>query len=312
MGARSIEPARAGGRLPPLNPLRVFETAARHGSFTRAAAELHVTQGAVSQSVRALEEHLGQSLFDRTADGLQLTLESTLYARAIGEALRHIADATANFIGTRHASVVTVRAYTSFLAYWLIPRIPDFQIQHPDVEIRFIAGNDRVHVDHENIDLRVRYGNGRWSGMDSALLLPDELTPVISPKLLAMAGAPYPIDALAPFTRLHSSQRRTDWRDWLKAAKGPDMTPPSDMVVEELSLVYRLAVSGAGVALGNRQYLQEELAGGRLFEPVTPILQREAGYFLSWSSHRPITRAALLFRGWMCQTSASARLAHSK
>jgi LysR family glycine cleavage system transcriptional activator len=304
LGKRSVQPSRTVGRLPPLNPLRVFEAAARHGNFTRAAAELHITQGAVSQSVRVLEDHLGHSLFHRTASGLHLTPEGGVYARTVGAALRHIADATSEFIDSRHIGVVTIRAYTSFLAHWLIPRIPDFHIRHPDVEVRFIAANDRVRVDHENVDLRVRYGHGRWSGTESALLLRDQLVPVISPKLLAMGGAPYPVDLLARFTWLHSSQRRADWRDWLRAADAPDMTPSFDMVVEELSVVYRLAVSGAGVALGNRHYLQEELSSHRLFEPVTPILKREAGYFLLWSSQRPMTGAALLLREWMRQTSA--------
>jgi len=119
-----------------------------------------------------------------------------------------------------------------------------------------------------------------------------------------MSGVPYPVDSLTRFTWLHSSQRRTDWRDWLREADAPDLTPAFDMVVEELSVVYRLAVSGVGVALGNRQYLQEDLASHRLFEPVTPILKREAGYFLLWSSQRPITSAALLLREWLCETSA--------
>lgn len=300
MGRSPDERERAAGRPPPLNPLRAFEAAARHGSFTRAAAELHITQGAVSQSVRALEEHLGHSLFDRTAGGLRLTPESANYAHAISKSFRSISDATANFIASRHTAVVTVRAYTSFLTHWLIPRIPEFQIRNPEIEIRFIAANDRVRVDHENVDLRVRYGHGRWNGMESVLLLRDELIPVISPKLLAAAGAPYPVDALAPFTWLHSSQRRADWQDWVRSADAPHLEPAFDMVVEELSVVYRLAVSGIGVALGNRHYLDEELASGRLFQPVTPVLRRDAGYFLVWPIAPPRSAAALSFMQWIC------------
>ncbi len=292
---------RARVRLPPLNPLRAFEAAARHCSFTLAAAELHVTQGAVSQSVKALEAHLGRALFERSGPGLHLTPDSAAYARAVTDALRAITDATGDFTGGRNRSVVTIRAYTSFLTYWLIPRIPAFHVQYPEIEIRFIAANDRVRVDPATVDLRVRYGRGRWNATESFLLLPDEIAPVISPVLLAPGGAPYGPACLAAFTWLHSSQRRADWQDWLTAAGASDVAPAFDMVVEELSVVYRLATSGLGVALGNRHYLRDELASGRLFEPVAPVLRRDAGYFLVHPSGRPLSGAAEAFKQWLCR-----------
>jgi DNA-binding transcriptional LysR family regulator len=300
---------RTRARLPPLNPLRAFEAAARHCSFTLAAAELHVTQGAVSQSVKALEAHLGRALFDRSGSGLHLTPDSAAYARAVTDAFRAITGATGDFTGGRDRSVVTIRAYTSFLTYWLIPRIPGFQIQYPQIEIRFIAANDRVRVDPASVDLRVRYGHGRWSGTESVLLLPDEITPVISPALLAPGGAPYDPVCLAAFTWLHSSQRRADWQDWLEAAGAADVASAFDMVVEELSVVYRLATSGLGVALGNRHYLREELASGRLFEPVAPVLRRDAGYFLIHPGDRALTGAAQAFKQWLCRNRETASVA---
>lgn len=306
LGRGVVRDPRRAARLPPLNPLRAFEAAAHHGSFTLAAAELHVTQGAVSQSVKALEQHLGDQLFIRAAGGLRLTSSGSAYARSVSESFQSIAQATLAFRSAQRQAVVTIRAYTSFLTYWLLPRIPAFEALHPGIEVRFIAANDRLRLEREPTDLRIRYGDGRWRGMEAAMLVPDELTPVMSPALLPPAGAPYLPCALAPFTWLHASQRPSDWQDWLTQAGDPGVSPAAEKVVEELSVVYRLAIAGAGVALGNLAYVQEELASGRLFRPVDAVLRRRGGYYLVWSSLAPLSGSAQVFQSWLMREAKPA------
>ena len=131
---------RSPRRLLPLNPLRAFEAAARHLSFTQIAEELGVTQGAVSRHIRTLEDRLGFPLFVRTAQGLRLDLGGRVYPQVLHDALTRIARATDNLIATQTHSVLTIRGYTTFFIHWLIPRLPAFQRIHANIEVKLPLG----------------------------------------------------------------------------------------------------------------------------------------------------------------------------
>ena len=157
-------------RTGPLNPLRAFEVAARHMSFTVAADELCVTQGAISRAVKTLEDYFGVPLFKRMGNGLELTPKSRVLAYKLTDIFTQLADATEEFQGNKASHVLTVWTYTSFMIGFLIPRLPDFQLKHPNIKVRLISATDSTEFNREQVDVRLRYGHGHWQGFDSTLL----------------------------------------------------------------------------------------------------------------------------------------------
>lgn len=284
--------------VPPLNPLHAFEAAARHLSFTKAAAEMNVTQGAVSRQVKALEDHLGFELFNRTPAGIVLTPGGYAYAASLTDAFERIARATDELVTTRSHTVLTIRGYTTFLVRWLIPLLPDFHVKHPNIEVRLVSASDPVDFDRDNADLGIRYGSGRWKLLESELLFTDELFPVCSPKLRATAGLRAPND-LARCTILQLNLRRADWPDWLAEAGCPALRAASDLFLEDLGVVYQCAVAGLGVAMGQAAYVAEDLASGRLVAPFDVTLRRTRGYYLVCPKDRANVTKIDTFRRWL-------------
>jgi LysR family transcriptional regulator, glycine cleavage system transcriptional activator len=286
-------------RIPPLNPLRAFEAAARHLSFSKAAEELLVTQGAISRSVRVLENYLKRPLFDRRPGGLVLTPGSGEYATALTESFARIEDASADFLKLTTESMLSVRAYTSFLMHWLIPRLPLFQRRQPAIEVQLTAATDRVPFSWNGVDVRIRYGKGRWPDSESILLFADEVTPVCSPALarqIAKRGG-----SLAEQTLLSSRLRRRDWGDWLKIADQSG-NPIKEISYQELSVTYHAAIAGQGVALAQRAYMQDLIAGGQLVEVSDIVLRRDEGYYLTYKSGRQGVKKISVFRDWIVST----------
>jgi LysR family glycine cleavage system transcriptional activator len=286
-------------RLPPLNPLRAFEAAARRMSFTLAADELGVTQGAISRSVKALEEHLGFPLFDRAGAGWALKEGGAESAAALTDAFADIQQATAILVGRQAHAVLSVCGYTTFLTRWLIPRLPDFQRRYPDIELRLVSANDRVNPERGRHDIRIRYGRGRWKNQESVLLFRDELRPVCSPALLDPGKRPYHPDVLKEHVLLQVNARPEDWSAWFDAAGSKDSAHNRRLNFEELSIAYQCAIAGAGVALGHRAYVAAELADAQLFEPFDTVLRRDYGYYLTYAASRKEVRKIRAFRDWV-------------
>ena len=290
-----------GPRLPPLAALRVFEAVSRHMSFTAAARELHVTQGAVSHQIRALESWLGFELFQREGRALRLSRGAKAYAEAIGAALQQIAVQTDALRQARSHEVLTVRGYTTFLVRWLIPRLPAFQAAHPEVEIRLEASADAVDFKRDQADVAVLYGNGAWPDLKADLLFRDELVPVCSPQL---TGKRRKLSAakLLELPLLHLNARRRDWPDWIAMVGLTREADRRDMRFEDLSIVYQCAIDGLGVAMGQRKYLAEEIANGRLIVPIDKPLTRDAGYYLVCPRESTADPKIERFRGWLLGT----------
>jgi DNA-binding transcriptional LysR family regulator len=284
--------------MPPLNPLYAFEAAARHLSFTKAAAEMNVTQGAISRQVKALEDHLGFELFNRTPAGILLTPGGYTYAAALTDAFDRVARATDELVTMRSHTVVTIRGYTTFLVRWLIPLLPDFHVQHPNIEVRLVSASDPVDFDRDNADLGIRYGSGRWRTLDSDLLLTDELFPVCSPTLAESTRLRRPTD-LARCTLLHLNLRRADWPDWLAEAGCATLKSVNDVFLEDLGVVYQCAVAGLGVAMGQAAYVADDVAAGRLVAPFDVTLRRTRGYYLVCPRERANITKIATFRGWL-------------
>src|SRR5437016_7059743 len=170
-------------RLPPLNALKAFEAAARHESFTRAAEELCVTQGAVSHHVKALESELGVKLFNRERQRLVITEAGREYLSVVRDALDRIAVGTERLVQRQTSGVLTVSTSPDFAAKWLVNRLGRFAEAHPDIDLRVSATIQHVDFAREEVDLAVRHGDGNWPGLDVMRLCSEQLFPVCSPKL---------------------------------------------------------------------------------------------------------------------------------
>jgi LysR family glycine cleavage system transcriptional activator len=295
-------------RMPPLNPLRAFEVAARHLSFTHAADELCVTQGAISRSVKALEEYLGEPLFERTGHGLALTERSEALALKLSDGFMRIGEAADQFRGIQASPILTVRTYTSFLIGFLIPNLPDFQMKHPDIRVRLVSATDSTEFARDIADVRIRYGRGNWKNAESTLLFRDSLRPLCSPSLLDPAKRPYRIEELSNHVLLHQEMRRSDWPGWLSMVSRPDLRPRDNLVFDELSIVYQAAMAGAGLVMAQRAYFRRELASGCLFEPFELILNRDLAYYLTVPLNRCDAPHVRRFKRWLLDALVQAEL----
>src|SRR3954464_8411049 len=201
-------------QLPPLNALRAFEAAARSESFTRAAEELCVTQGAVSHQVKALEATLGVKLFNRERQRLTMTEAGREYLAVVRDALDRIALATDRLMQRQSSGVLTVSTSPDFAAKWLVTRLGRFAESHPEIDLRVSATMHHVDFAREDVDLAVRHGDGNWPGLEVARLSTEELFTVCSPKLLDRINSP---SDLLNLPLLHFEDR-SNWTRWFEAA----------------------------------------------------------------------------------------------
>ena len=290
--------------IPPLNPLHVFECAARHGSFTKAAEELRVTQPAVSRQVALLEDYLGVRLFRRETRGLTLTAEGKRYASEIGPAFRTIAEATGRLVSARAAEPFKLQVYATFMAKWLMRRLPQLQTKHPDLRLRTRTAVTPVDFARDNVDAAIQFGNGDWPGQDSVFLFEDEIQPVCSPALLA--GGP-PIDRaedLLHYPLLHSHYRRRDWPDWLASLGISGVEEREPLMFPSSLLTYQAAVDGLGIAMGQPRLLQSELRSGALICPFPTPLHRDLGYYFVSPQNHPDRARIAMIRNWLLEQIA--------
>src|SRR5258707_9714547 len=197
-------------RLPPLNALKAFEAAARHESFTRAAEELCVTQGAVSHQVKALEAELAVKLFNRERQRLIITEAGRDYLAVVRDALDRIAVGTERLLQRQSAGVLTVSTSPDFAAKWLVHRLGHFAEAHAGIDLRVSATLHHVDFAREDVDLAVRHGDGNWPGLDTVKLASEQLFAVCSPKLLSGRRRPTQPADILKFPLIHMDNRE-DW-----------------------------------------------------------------------------------------------------
>ena len=294
--------------IPPLNPLRSFEAAARHNSFARAAEELSVTPAAISRQVKLLEDYFGVEFFRREPSGISLAPEAMDYANGLCKAFRQIASLTDEF-RTRHtSSILTIRGYTTFLVKWLVPRLPDFQAAHPQIKVRLSGGSSgTVAGNGGQADIVIRYGGPHWPGHRALLLFLDELVPVCSPDLIARQSAGIAVVdpvAIADWPLLALEARRRDWHDWFAQA-GVPMPKQHLQTFEDMAVVLAFARRGLGVALVQSRYIEEELAAGSLVVVSDVVLGRELGYYALARSEGDEKSKVEAFFAWLEQVIPS-------
>ncbi len=258
-------------RLPPLNAVRAFEAAARHMSFRQAAAELHVTSGAVAQQVKQLEDWLGAPLFRRLPRGVVLTEAGQLYGRAVAELLDQLVVVTERVRAGLRSDVLAISTVPSLAALWLIPRLGSFRTRHPRLDVRVLAGVTKTDFQREEIDLAIRYGQGGYLGMTERLLMPEDFVPVCSPALLRGAVPLGEPADLKHHTLLHDEPEpllpdEIDWPRWL-AAVGVAMDATHGPRFSHTHLTLQAAMAGQGVALASTVLAGDALANGTLVRP---------------------------------------------
>lgn len=285
-------------RLLPLNALRAFETLARQGTLTRASEELLVTPTAVGRHIRNLEELLETELVTRGTGPLLLTARGRIYARALSRAFELMVEATDQLATSVERTPVSLRAYTTFLVKWLIPRLPDFRRQHPEVELHLSTASNPVDFDRDSVDLGVRYGDGNWVGVDSVLLFRDDLVAVGNAAMRdRIAGRPWP-ETIASETLLVHTLRLDDWPDWLAEADASEVECVRRLAFDDLALIYQGALDGLGIGLCHRAYLESDLADGRLHLLSPVALRRERGFHLVCRAGQALRPGIRAFRSW--------------
>ncbi|HVI33210.1 transcriptional regulator GcvA [Phenylobacterium sp.] len=271
-------------RLPPLNALRAFEAAARHLNFSRAADELSVTPGAVSQQIQNLEDYVGAALFKRTPKGLLLTDAAQTALPALREAFDRLAEAASLLTAAVDGRRLTITAAPSFAAKWLVPRLGAFEQKHPQVDVWLSAGLELVDLTAGEVDLAIRYGGGRYPGLEVTRLLGESVIPVISPALLAETPLATPED-LKNHVLLHDGSPDPDdscpdWPMWLAARGLKNIDGMRGPRFNQSSLVIEAAVNGRGVALAKRTIAQADLEAGRLVAPLQIATAVDFAYYL--------------------------------
>ena len=292
-------------RLPPLNALRAFETAARHMNFSRAAEELNVTPGAVSQQIQNLEDFVGEALFRRTPRGLLLTDAGQTALPALREAFDRLAEAASLLTSSVDGRRVTISAPPSFAAKWLMPRLGRFEAAHPDVDVWLQAGMDLVDFAAGEVDVAIRYGSGRYPGLESIRLMSETVIPVASPALLAEKPLEAPED-LHRHVLLHdgspdADESCPDWSMWLAARALRDIDGTRGPRFNQSSLVIEAAAAGRGVALAKRALAQADLDAGRLVAPLGDATQVDFAYYLVHPKPKGRLKQVRAFAGWIAE-----------
>jgi len=290
-------------RLPPLNALKAFEAAARHESFTRAAEELFVTQGAVSHQVKALELELGIKLFNRERQRLVITDAGREYLTILRDAFDRIAVGTERLLQRQSSGVLTVSTSPDFAAKWLVSRLGRFAEEHSSIDLRVSATLHHVDFAREDVDLAVRHGDGNWAGLDVARLSTEALFPVCSPKLLSGRNRlTKPADVLK-FPLIHVDDRK-DWTKWLDAAGVGGAELSHGPVLNRVSMAIDAAIDGQGIVLARTTLAATDLINGRLLRPFAEELRLSKTYWIICPKATTTLPKIVTFRDWLLAEAA--------
>ncbi len=288
--------------LPPLNSVRAFEAAARHGSFKEAAAELGVTHGAVSRQVRLLEDWLGPpALFVRLNRRVILTSTGAAFLAESGPALDRLSAAAERHRireGTAAPAVLRVNALATFSLRWLLPRLGQFRDRHPEIEVRLSTSNDPVDALRDPYDVVIRGGPDTFYGFVSRLFLTERRLPVCSPALLARLPL-QEISDLRQHTLLHTSALPRVWSDWFAITGSHSIEPAASLTLDHFFLTIQAAIDGLGVAMGPTALVAGDLEAGRLITRFPEISLPTRNYHVYLPDRRIDDPAVDAFCTWL-------------
>jgi len=298
--------------LPPLNSLRAFEAVGRYLSFSKAADELNVTPGAISQQVRGLEDFLEIKLFKRRNRSIVLTDSGQVFLPLLSDGFAGISAAVDSVRRSQGDEPLTISAAPSFTAKWLIPRLCKFQALHPEIDVRIDASSRLVDFAREDIDVGIRFGTGEVEGLDSIYLFSYDLIPVCSPDLMHEGKAVHDLSDIRHHTLLHSQDTDfdpsfPDWAMWLATAGVDDVDASRGMFFSQGEMVIEAAIEGQGIALGASVMVAGAIESGRLVQPFETRLPVRLSFHLITTRQKWDNPKISAFRQWILDESAYLR-----
>lgn len=287
-------------RLPPLNAVRAFEAAARRGNFNQAAEELSVTPSAISHQVRTLEEFFGTKLFRRSGRNVELTTKSRDFLRSVTQALDQINAASQRMMRRPEGNLLNIAAAPTFATGWLVPRMLEFQVDHPELEIRMCTTMSFVDFLDSDIDLAINYSAGEFPDeLESVRIMAEHCVPVCSPQYMRDHGPMQVPDDIRNCTLLHALPRIGQWRNWLEVAGVSGVDAERGPKFQSTLLALEAAKSALGVAISNREFVQEHIRLGTLVAPFQVEVPSDSGYYLVYPQERARDPKIEAFRDWL-------------
>lgn len=288
-------------KLPSLKGLRAIESVTRLGSFTAAAEELCVTQGAISRLVRTVEQDLGVRLFDRSGPKFRTTEAGARYANALGEAFQIMGVATRSLQQSGVSDILTVTMLPSFATKWFTPRLGGFLGLCPEAELRISVSQMLSQFD-DGVDLAIRYGKGNWPNTQSVHLMSEELFPVCSPDFISRHG---PLNTIQDMEgkNLLQGNAPDKWSDWFDfaASQSLNLDAEAGTFFNDGVALYQAAINGHGIALGRSVLVEQDIQDGRLVAPFRQRMESQFGYYLVWPRGQQQPKHFERFRRWLTE-----------
>jgi DNA-binding transcriptional LysR family regulator len=289
-------------RLPPLKTLPAFEIAADRLSFTEAAGELHLTHGAVSRQIKALESHLGVPLFRRRNRRIELTPAGLAFLPSVREALHLVETSTADIATSHRQGALVVSCIATFMMRWLIPRLHSFNAAHRNIEVRLSASHEPVDFSRDGIDVAIRLGRTPWPrNVTASPFLADRLGPVCAPALLE-ARKGMRMSDLRHHRLLHAETRAQAWADWA-SGRGTTIDLKNSQGFEHTYFMLEAAASGLGIGIASYALVEYDLVSGRLVAPFG-FAPSGRSYCLLHARHAGGRKIAA-FRSWILGAAGS-------
>lgn len=289
-------------KIPPLNSIQAFESAARLGSFIQASAELHVTPSAISHRIRILEQVLGVSLFHRIHRSVVITDAGRRFADEVAMAFGRIESAAHEITRVGKSDLITVHVVPSFAAQWLMPRIARFSAKYPDIDVRISASPDNVDLNDGTVDLHIGYGTVlKRAGIETEMFPPEPIVAMCAPALVQGRNGIRRHADLEHHMLIHSEVNRYSWRDWQRDHPGTKLNLDRGPRFDRSFMSIFAAADGLGVCLDSQLLVERQLDSGRLVLPFGSEGPRIECHSLSYLSSRAKLPKIRIFRDWLIQ-----------
>jgi LysR family glycine cleavage system transcriptional activator len=289
--------------LPPLETLRVFEVACRHGSYSEAARELHVTHSAVSQRIRQLEDELGLTLFERRGNRMVLTSSGLRLQAGVKSAFSELSAALGSLQTRRTDAEITVSLLPAMAARWLVPRLSRFTARFPHINLHIKTGQSLANFKSDGVDIAIRFGTGDWKGLRAIKLLDEEFFPVCSPSL---NGGRLPKDPASMLSQPLLIDRNLSWHAWFKSAGLKLDRDIAGTSFTDTNALMEAAVTGQGIALGRLSVTQSDILAGKLVRLSEHSLRVSYCHYAAYPISSESNPALVAFRDWLIEEARRA------
>ncbi|RED48512.1 transcriptional regulator GcvA [Aestuariispira insulae] len=296
--------------LPPIAALRALEAAARHLSFTRASEELNVTQSAISHQIRHMEEFWGFKLFIRQKRGLVLSEQAKVLVPVIRDFLERMEVSLTQLAEEEVRGALKVSLLQSFAVKWLVPRLPDFQARHPDIDVWISTNDNCIDFADGEADMAIRLGGGNYPGLFCELMLTEKVFPACSPGLIEQYGMPEtPSDLLQmPLLLRNNEERTSTWQEWFRRAGLMNPLLGDGPRFPDTNMALQAAYSDQGVALVRSAHVGEDLKLGRLVKLFDVDYESASAYYIVCPKHQEDRPKIKAFRAWLADQAIEARM----